>query len=182
MKETNTKPVLNNLDISDTQTVSTNNSLKFEDYVVRDQVFEAIVTDELDDNDMTFDAEDHYIVANRTKTSDTSQSLMSELKVALKSKASEHKRREAQALGIPVNENNEENSDEETTELKSSVAQESKQRYSANSFYGNEVMSGHKSFGFESQLAAIAAQRASLFATNAQTESFGDESDDELCE
>ena len=114
---------------------------------------------------------------------------MSELKVALKSKAIEHKRREAKALVLTVNEDeeemdsNEEKSDESDNESKGKRRQDSDQRYSAiNYFNENQLISGQKVFGFESQLASIVAQKASMFAVNDQTESFGDQSDEEINE
>ncbi|XP_054163716.1 uncharacterized protein LOC128961496 [Oppia nitens] len=160
-----------------------------DEYIIKDQVFEAFVTQEADDNNDNITENDSELWEEKCKLiqeTEDSNNLYKELKIALKSKAEEHQQREAKALGIDVNHlkddfkdniicdtKPDESINSNKYDIKTSVVSEDKintnqlnQSFQSNSFV---------SFGFISQ---IAAQKAINFGLNTETECFGDNCND----
>lgn len=127
----------------------------------------------------------------KVKESEISHSFCKELKVALKPKADEHKKREAKALGIELDEtnhNSDHNSDQNEDQLSSDslsdkISIDSKQSktndLSNNNFNEskaenrNNLFFTPNAFGFQTQI----QQKAKLFGSLKETENFGDDTD-----
>ncbi|CAG2118579.1 unnamed protein product [Medioppia subpectinata] len=174
-----------------------------EDYVVRDQVFEAFVTQECHEIDVEVNAEEEQLWEFARKVTQDSTNLFRELKVALKSKAVEHELREAKALGIelPVNPMNDNINKEEdvVTAAEDPISDDNtSQTLPKQSFYEQNIVSTELSTesdrtlsphkcrpegnafslsSFESNIASFAAQKAKHFGLSEGTECFGDDSD-----
>ncbi|CAG2165175.1 unnamed protein product [Oppiella nova] len=184
--------LFNNIEVNGSEDsvkqLPTLSSVAAEDYVVRDQVFEAIVTEDCDESDHnSSEEEDEELREYRLKLSQesiASHNLFRELKVALISKAAEHERREAKALGIeiPVNvvKDDLQDSDQSVNSVSDEHSSESLSKripFTDSKQSMNESLG--QSFGFESQIAAFAAQKARDFGISDETERFGDDSDSE---